>query len=66
MLLVLITNSAGRGSRAGDKHRQTGQTQTDDEIVTVDMMVGAQTAKGASSEHKWHKHRKLYMMHKNG
>jgi hypothetical protein len=26
--------------------------------------VGAQNAKGASSEHKWDKHRKLYMMHK--
>ena len=61
MLLVLIINSARRGSRAGDKPRQTQQTQTEDEIVTV---VGAQNAKGASSEHKWDKHRKLYMMHK--
>jgi len=37
MLLVLIINSAGRGRRVCDKQRQqTGQTQTDDEIVTVD------------------------------
>jgi hypothetical protein len=38
MLLVLTINSAGRGRRVCDKHRLTGQTQTDDEIMTVDMI----------------------------
>jgi hypothetical protein len=37
MLWVLIINSAGRGSRC-DKLRQTGQTQTDDKMVNVDMI----------------------------
>ena len=62
--MVLIINGAGRGRRVCDKQRQTEQTQTDDEIVTVDMIQLVLRMQREPVQNIWDKHRKLCMMQK--